>query len=260
MPHETITVTADGPACIIHLNRPDRRNAVSLQMMAELVDVARTAESDPAVRSVIITGGDKFFSSGADLTEAVEVTGVEGCRDYFRNWHALTRTLEDLGKPVIAAIEGYCFTGGLELALACDLRVAGEGASFAITSSRIGTVAGAGGTQRLPRVVGTANAMDMLLSAEPIDTAEAHRIGLINRRTVKGGALDEALGMAAVHAERAPLSLGLVKKAVYRGMQVDLDTGLDLELAIVTTAYGTDDKQEGITAFLEKRAPKFTGR
>ena len=200
MPHETITVTADGPACIIHLNRPDRRNAVSLQMMAELSEATRTAEADGDIRSVIITGGDTFFSSGADLTEAVEVTGVEGCRDYFRNWHSLTRCLENLGKPVIAAIEGYCFTGGLELALACDLRVAGEGSSFAITSSRIGTVAGAGGTQRLPRVVGTANALEMLFSAEPIDTAEAHRIGLINRRTAKGGALDEALGREGARA------------------------------------------------------------
>ncbi|HBT44036.1 MAG TPA: enoyl-CoA hydratase, partial [Rhodospirillaceae bacterium] len=125
MPHESITVTADGPACIIRLNRPARRNAVSLQRMKELAEAARTAEAEAAVRSIIITGGDAFFSSGADLTEAVEVTGVEGCRDYFRNWHALTRTLENLGKPVIAAIEGYCFTGGLELALACDLRVAG---------------------------------------------------------------------------------------------------------------------------------------
>ena len=192
MPHETITVTADGPACIIHLNRPDRRNAVSLQMMAELSEATRTAEADGDIRSVIITGGDTFFSSGADLTEAVEVTGVEGCRDYFRNWHSLTRCLENLGKPVIAAIEGYCFTGGLELALACDLRVAGEGSSFAITSSRIGTVAGAGGTQRLPRLVGVQAALPLILQGESFKAEQAFSMGVVQELAPSSETVDKA--------------------------------------------------------------------
>ena len=211
------------------------------------------------MRSLIITGGPDFFSSGADLTEAIEVKNAADGLRYFQSLHRLNATLEGLSKPVIAAIEGFCMTGGCEMALACDLRVAGEGASFAITSARIGTVAGAGGTQRLPRIVGLANALDMLFSAEPIDTDEAYRIGLINRKTARGGALEQALAMAAVHAERAPLSLALMKRAVRRGMQMDLPSGLDLETFIVTCIYGTNDKDEGISAFLEKRKAEFKG-
>jgi enoyl-CoA hydratase/carnithine racemase len=138
--------------------------------------------------------------------------------------------------------------------------VAGEGSTFAITSSRIGTVAGAGGTQRLPRIVGMAHALDLLFSAEPIDATEAHRIGLINRLTPKGGALEAAKKLAAVYAQRAPLGLAYAKRAVHRGMQMDLASGIDFETFLVTTIYGTEDKQEGISAFLEKRTAQFTGR
>jgi enoyl-CoA hydratase/carnithine racemase len=259
MSFETITVQRDCTTAVITLNRPERCNAVSIAMMEELLDAAHTAEQEDAVRAVIITGGQDFFSAGADLTEAV---GIEGARDgfeYFGRWHRLTQRLEALAKPVVAAIEGFCLTGGCELALACDLRVAGDGASFAITSSRIGTIAGAGGTQRLPRLVGMGNALDMLFSAEPIDADEAYRIGLINRKTVKGDALNEAVRMASIYAERAPLSLALAKRAVRRSMQVDLAVGLELETFLATTIYGTDDKREGISAFLEKRSPEFKG-
>ena len=260
MSFETITVQLDGTTAVITLNRPERRNAVSVAMLEELREAASAAEQEDAVRAVIITGGQDFFSAGADLTE---VAGIESARDgieYFGRWHRLTQGLEALAKPVVAAIEGFCLTGGCELALACDLRVAGEGASFAITSSRIGTVAGAGGTQRLPRLVGTGNALDMLFSATPVDADEAYRIGLINRKTDKGGALDEAVRMASIYAERAPLSVALAKRAVRRGMQVDLAVGLELETFLATMIYGTDDKREGISAFLDKRSPEFKGR
>jgi enoyl-CoA hydratase/carnithine racemase len=165
-----------------------------------------------------------------------------------------------LNKPVIAAIEGFCITGGCEFALACDLRIAGEGATFAITSSRIGTIAGAGGTQRLPRIVGISNALSILFSAEPIDAEEALRIGLINKKTIRGGALAAALSVAKTYSERAPLSLSLTKQAVRQGMDLDFDAAIDLEMSLVSKIYGTQDKQEGISAFLEKRKPKFQGR
>ena len=259
MGYASILVRREGPAAIVTLNRPERRNAISLQMMGEIGAAVRDAESDPAVRALIVTGSPDCFSAGADLTQAIEVkTPSDGLR-YFGSLHRLNAALEAFPKPVIAAIEGFCFTGGLELALACDLRIAGEGASFAITSARIGTVAGAGGTQRLPRIVGIANALELLFSAEPIDAAEAFRIGLANRRTERGGALARALAMAAVHAERAPLSLAFAKRAVRRGMEMDLASGLELELHMVTSIYGTADKQEGISAFLEKRKPRFKG-
>jgi len=186
-------------------------------------------------------------------------SATDGTR-YFKAWHRLTCALEALGKPVLAAIEGFCITGGCELALACDLRIAGAGASFAITSSRIGTVAGAGGTQRLPRLVGPANALALLFSAEPIDAAEAYRIGLVNRMVPAGEALAAAKALVGVYAERAPLGLAFAKRAVYRGLQMDLESGLEFETFLVTTIYGTADKQEGISAFLEKRKPSFTGR
>lgn len=260
MTYQTILTSQDGPARIVTLNRPDKRNAVSTQMMQEIIDELKAAEADESARAVIITGGPNFFSAGADLNEALQVKSAAQGIEYFGRWHKLNTAIEDTPKPVIAAIEGFCITGGLEFALACDLRVAGEGATFAVTSSRIGTVAGAGGTQRLPRIVGVAHALDILFSAEPIDAKEAHRIGLINRLVAKGGALEAAKKLVAVHAQRAPMGLAFAKRAVHRGMQMDLASGIDLETFLVTTIYGTEDKQEGISAFLEKRTAQFKGK
>jgi enoyl-CoA hydratase/carnithine racemase len=260
MSYETISATQDGPSCVVTLNRPDKRNAISTLMMEELIAALKSAEAEPSVRGVVITGGPAFFAAGADLNEALQVKTASQGTDYFKRWHRLNSTIEELGKPVIAAIEGFCITGGLELALACDLRVAAEGSTFAITSARIGTVAGAGGTQRLPRIVGVAHALDILFAADPIDAAHAYRIGLINRLTPKGGALDAARALVEIYAQRAPLSLAFVKRAVHRGMQMDLASAIELETSIVTTIYGTEDKQEGISAFLEKRPARFKGK
>jgi len=260
MSYETIRVDNDGVAAVITLNRPDKRNAISTKLMDEVIAALGTADLDPAIRAVILTGGPSYFAAGADLNEALQVKTAEQGMNYFKRWHRLNEVIEELGKPVIAAIEGFCITGGLELALACDLRVAGEGSSFAITSSKIGTVAGAGGTQRLPRVVGVSNALDILFAANPIDAQEAHRIGLINRLVQRGEALTTAKAMVKVYEQRAPLSLALVKRAVHRGMQMDLASAIELETFLVTTIYGTEDKQEGISAFLEKRTAQFKGK
>jgi enoyl-CoA hydratase/carnithine racemase len=258
--YKTIRVENDGAACIITLNRPQRRNAISTELMDELIDAMQKLDSDSAVRGVIVTGGDEYFAAGADLNEALQVKTAEQGVDYFRRWHRVCDALEMSKKPVIAAIEGFCMTGGCELVLACDLRVGAKSSTYAVTSARIGTVAGAGGTQRLPRVVGTAYALEILFAAEPFSAEDAYRMGLINRLTEKGGALAEAKRMVELYATRAPLSLALVKRAVHRGMQMDLASGLELETFLVTTIYGTEDKQEGISAFLDKRKPKFTGR
>ena len=260
MTYDTILTQPAGPALVITLNRPDKRNAISVQMMDEITAALKAGEADPTVRAVIITGGGSFFAAGADLNEALQVKSAAQGIDYFKRWHRLTATIEELAKPVIAAIEGFCVTGGLELALACDLRVAGEGSTFSITSSKIGTVAGAGGTQRLPRIVGIAHALDILFAADPIDAREAHRIGLVNRLAPAGGALDAAKALVRVYEQRAPLSLALVKRAVRRGMQMDLASGIEFETFLVTTIYGTEDKREGISAFLEKRKPRFEGK
>ena len=260
MSYQTIVTRQDEDAYIITLHRPDKRNAVSIQMMDEIIAALAAAEAEPTARAVIITGGAAFFAAGADLNEALQVKHAAQGVSYFKRWHRLTAAIENLAKPVVAAIEGYCITGGLELALACDLRVAGAGSSFAITSAKIGTVAGAGGTQRLPRIVGIARALDILFSADPIDAEEAYRIGLINRLVPKGEALNAARAQIKIYGQRAPLSLALVKRAVHRGMQMDLASAIEFETYLVTTIYGTEDKQEGISAFLEKRTPRFTGK
>ena len=259
MAYATVQIATDDAARIITFDRPDKRNAVSVRMMHEIAAAARDAEADPAIVAVVLQGGPAYFSAGADLNEALAVATVPQARAYFPEWHRLTATLEGLKKPVIAAIEGFCFTGGLELALACDLRIAGAGASFAITSAKLGTVAGAGGTQRLPRLVGPAKALELLFSADPIDAAEAHRIGLINRVVPTGQALAAAKQVTQIYKARGPLSLAFAKQAVYRGLQMDLAAAIELETLLVTAIYGSRDKQEGIAAFLEKRAPAFRG-
>ena len=259
MAYSTIEIARDGAATIITFNRPDKRNAVSVAMMREIIAAARDAEADRSVVAVILSGGASGFSAGADLNEARAIKTTDQALAYFGNWHRLTAALEALRTPVIAAIEGYCMTGGLELALACDLRVAGAGASFAITSAKIGTVAGAGGTQRLPRLIGAAKALELLFAADPIDAAAAERIGLVNRVVPAGGALAEAKRMVEIYRGRGPLSLAYVKQAVYRGLQLDLAAGLELESALVAAVYQTQDKEEGIAAFLEKRTPTFRG-
>jgi enoyl-CoA hydratase/carnithine racemase len=260
MQFQTLKIEREGANFVITLNRPERRNALSILCLDEIATAARGAESDSTSRAVILTGGAEYFSAGADLTEAIKVKTASDGIEYFRRFHRVCEALETLGKPVLAAIEGFCMTGGLELALACDIRIGAEGSTYAITSSRIGTVAGAGGTQRLPRIVGTAKALELLFAAEPIPAEEAHRIGLINHLAPKGGALAQAKRMVEVYEKRAPLSLAFVKRAVHRGMQMDLASGLEFETFLVSAIYSTEDKQEGISAFLEKRAAKFQGR
>jgi enoyl-CoA hydratase/carnithine racemase len=260
MNYEAIKVERDGAACIITLHRPEKRNALSLKAMDEIAHAVSEAESDAAMRAVIITGGEKFFSAGADLNEALEVKTIADGDGFFGRANRLFARLEELSKPVIAAIEGFCMTGGCELAMACDIRVGARASSFAITSARIGTVAGFGGTQRLPRLVGMGKAMDMLFSADPIDAEEAFRVGLIDRLTDTGEALAEAKRMVATYEKRGPISLAFAKRAVRKGMQMDLASAIDFEFSLVTSIYTTDDKREGISAFLEKRQAEFKGK
>jgi enoyl-CoA hydratase/carnithine racemase len=260
MAYETILTEQDGAAFVITFNRPDKRNALSQQTIDDIADAVRKAATLPDVRAIIFTGGEKVFSAGADLNEALKVKSVTDGEAFFGRANRLLELMETIDKPVLAAIEGFCMTGGCELALACDIRIGAKGSSYAITSSRIGTVAGFGGTQRLPRIVGMSNAMDMLFLGDPIDAQEAHRIGLINRLTEKGESLKEAKRLVSIYGKRGPLSLAFAKRAVRRGMQMDQISAIDLEFFMVNTIYGTEDKHEGIAAFLEKRDAKFKGR
>jgi enoyl-CoA hydratase/carnithine racemase len=260
MAFETILTSRDGASYVITLNRPDRRNAFSVKMMKEIAEACHQAEIDPAIRAVIVTGGLRYFSAGADLNEAMAIKTTADGVAYMTNWETLNNAIEKLAKPVIAAIEGFCMTGGWEFVMACDIRVAAENATFALTSSKIGTVPGAGGTQRLPRAIGIGRALEILFAAEPIDAKEAYRIGAINKIAPNGGALDAAKAMVKIYEKRAPLSLAYAKRAVHAGLQMDLASGIEFERFLVTAIYNTSDKNEGIGAFLEKREAKFTGR
>lgn len=260
MSYDFIKVETIDHACIVTFNRPKQRNAISLRVMDELIAAAEAADADPQIRGIIITGGDAYFSAGADLNEAQALSGPVDMMAYLKRWHKLTRTFEEHNKPIVAAIEGFCMTGGCEFAMACDIRIGAEDSTYAITSARIGTVAGAGGTQRLARLVGASKALELMFDADPIDAREAHRIGLINKVVPKGEALAAARTLVEHYATRAPLSHALIKHTVYTGLQMDLVSSLDYESFIVATAYATEDRREGINAFFEKRKPVFKGR
>jgi enoyl-CoA hydratase/carnithine racemase len=260
MDYETLRIERNGPATVIRLHRPEKRHAITFRMMDELEAALASLRDDAATRGIVLTGDDACFSAGMDLNAMKGVISPGDFIDYMNRWRGLNLALEEHKKPIVAAIEGFCLTGGFELALACDLRIGAAGSSYGITSSKIGTVPGAGGTQRLPRIVGIANALDLLFSAEAIDAERAFRIGILNRLVPKGGALAAALQLVGIYAERAPLSLQFAKRAVYGGMQMPLDDAIKFEGFVVSTIYQSRDKQEGITAFLEKRPARFEGR
>jgi enoyl-CoA hydratase/carnithine racemase len=259
MGYTAIEVETDGPAGVIRLNRPAKHNALSRQLIAELSQALSELEDDPAVRGIILTGSDIAFSTGADLNEASAIGSPAAFLPYSRMYRDVTYKMEHGFKPVIAAISGHCYTGGLELAMAADIRYAAENAKFAITSARIGSVAGIGGTQRLPRLVGRAVAMELLFSARVFDAAEAARIGLVSRAVPDGTVVAAAKELVAGFAANAPLSLMWMKLAVRTGLDLDLESALDLEAVLSGSASATRDKLEGMTAFLEKRSAVFTG-
>ncbi len=260
MTYQTIKIDRDGGAFVLQLHRPDCRNAINLKMMEEVEHAIAQASADRSVFGVIVTGGAAYFSAGADLNEALEKMDTTAHRlDYTASWKRLNNVLENCPKPVVAAIEGFCFTGGFELALACDLRVGSENTRYAITSSKIGTVPGGGGTQRLPRIVGIGHALEILFSGDPIDAQHAMRIGLLNRLVPTGEALSAAKAMVKVYEQRAPLALRMLKSSVYAGVEMNLRDAIEFESFVVNTIAQTSDRQEGITAFLEKRKAVFKG-
>lgn len=260
MPYRNLDVSREGAAVVVRLDRPQKANALSLDLFAELEQALDAAERDPSVRGAVITGSDRLFSAGADLSEAIDVAQLLEALHYIRVIQRATTTLEMLTIPVVAAIRGPCMTGALELVLACDLRFAGESARFAVTSSRIGSVAGMGGTQRLPRLVGKSRASDILLTGRDVLAVEAAEIGLVDRVVPDDEVMTQALAWIEEIATRAPLSVALSKLAITLGSDVDLTSGLGIERVIAATAATTDDRREGMQAFLDKRAPAFRGR
>jgi enoyl-CoA hydratase len=240
------------------LNRPSKRNAISLGTLEELHQAVTLAEHDDAVRVLAFTGaGDKAFASGSDLAE-VEHRDLKKALEPIVQ--GLAERLERLPKPTIAAINGLCYGGGLEVALGCDVRVASETAAFATPEGKLGIIPGGGATQRLPRIVGRGWGMHMLLMGEPIDARQALAIGLVTKLTAPEALLDEVQAMAEHLATFAPFVPRFMKAMVHSGMEASLVAGLALEKFAQGALCETEDKKEGLRAFLEKRPPQWQGR
>jgi enoyl-CoA hydratase/carnithine racemase len=244
---------------VITIHRPEVYNALNLAALEELSRIADELVHMKETRVVIITGaGEKAFCAGADLKERRTFTEDQVRRYIYLIRETFTK-IERLPKPVLAAVNGLALGGGMELALACDLRVADESAKFGLTEVSLGIIPGAGGTQRLPRIIGKARAKELIFTAQKISAARAEEIGLVNRVVEKGKALEAAMELASIIQENAPLSLAQAKFAIDQGLETDLATGLALETKAYETLIPTKDRLEGLEAFREKRKPIYRG-
>ena len=248
-----------GAVAILTLNRPDKRNALNGQLRCAFLGAMDTVARDQEIRAVVLTGaGEKAFVAGADVTEFEGRSAVEQYR--ISKAPTLHEAIERLPKPVIAAVNGYCLGGGMELALACDVRIASDTATFGQPEINLGIIPGGGGTQRLPRIVGLGAALKLILGGEHIDAAEALRIRLVDEVVPAAVLLDRAMAFATRLAAKSPVAIAAAKEATRAALSLPLSDGLKLETALFQLCFASEDKAEGIRAFLEKRAPTFTGR
>ncbi len=258
MSHETITLNVADRIATVTVNRPDKLNALNNRVIAELGEMIDSLRADRDVGGIILTGAGRAFVAGADISELEQVAG-DSAEALAKRGQSVFRRFETSPKPTIAAVNGFALGGGCELAMACHVRIASENAKFGQPEVKLGLIPGYGGTQRLPRLVGKGRALQLLLTGEMIDAQEALRIGLVNRVVAADELLASANAMMRAMLANAPLALAACVDSVNDGADTALDTALALEASAFGRLGATDDKREGTRAFLEKRAPKFTG-
>jgi enoyl-CoA hydratase len=242
---------------LIQLNRPKELNALNLQLMGELREALKMLDEDDKVRAIILTGNDKAFAAGADIKQMSDKNAVDMLKiDQFSTWDQIKRTK----KPIIAAVSGFALGGGCELVMHCDMVIASETAQFGQPEIRIGVMPGAGGTQRLPRAVGKALAMEMVLTGEFINAERALQAGLINKIVPVQVLLDESIKMARLIVRHSPIAVQLAKESVLKSFESNLTEGMYFERKNFYLLFATEDQKEGMAAFVEKRKPDFKNR
>ena len=261
MPYENVLTEMDGDLLIVTLHWPERRNAMTHQMRVDLLDSVRRAEADDAVRAIVFTGhGDRAFCAGTNIPELEQRTLVSEMGPSATLRKDLPTAVERLGKPTVAAINGYCFGAGLEFAMGCTIRVASENAQLAQPEISLGQIPGSGGTQRLSRFVGLGWAMQMVLTGQRIDAQKALSIGLVTEVLPLANLLPRAKELARELGAQAPMAFAAGRDAVLRSMETDLLTGIDYERKLYAICMATEDSREALRAYAEKRPPRYRGR
>lgn len=260
MSYQNLILERENDIAILYINRPKYLNALNAQTLEEISAAVDEVRQDAEIKVLIITGaGDKSFVAGADINFMLPLSPAEG--RYFSDMgEKVFRKLELMEKPVIAAVNGFALGGGCELAMACDVRLAADNALFGQPEVGLGIIPGFGGTQRLPRLVGEGRAKELTYTADNIKADEAYRIGLVNHIYPAAELMDQARKMAKRMASKAPLAVGYAKFAIGKGMQVDIDTAMSIESDMFGMCCATEDKNEGLGAFVEKRKPQFKNR